>query len=98
MMKIKLITIAFAFIGLNTVAQITVTDTDISGVGDVLYQAYDSNPGTVINVGIPGLNQTWDFSSLQESSTGSLLFISPLGTAYQNQYPNLLPLSLSLVP
>jgi hypothetical protein len=88
MMKIKLITIAFAFIGLNTVAQITVTDTDISGVGDVLYQAYDSNPGAVINVGIPGLNQTWDFSSLQESSTGSLLFISPLGTAYQNQYPN----------
>jgi hypothetical protein len=87
-MKIKLITIAFAFIGLNTVAQITVTDTDISGVGDVLYQAYDSNPGAVINVGIPGLNQTWDFSSLQESSTGSLLFISPLGTAYQNQYPN----------
>jgi hypothetical protein len=87
-MKIKLITIAFAFIGLNTVAQITVTDTDISGVGDILYQAYDSNPGAVINVGIPGLNQTWDFSSLQESSTGSLLFISPLGTAYQNQYPN----------
>jgi hypothetical protein len=87
-MKIKLITIAFAFIGLNTVAQITVTDTDISGVGDILYQAYDSNPGAIINVGIPGLNQTWDFSSLQESSTGSLLFISPLGTAYQNQYPN----------
>ena len=87
-MKIKLFTIAFAFIGLNAFAQITVTDADISSVGDVVYQAYDSIPAAAINVGSPGLSQIWDFSSLQEFSTNTISFISPIGTIYESQYPN----------
>ena len=87
-MKIKFFTIALAFIGVNAFAQITVTDTDISSVGDVVYQAYDSIPAAAINVGSPGLSQIWDFSSLQEFSTNTISFISPIGTIYESQYPN----------
>ena len=88
MRKTKLLTIAMAFIGLNTIAQITVTDADFVGVGDVIFQATDNTPASTINIGNTGINQTWDFSTLQESSTGNLLFISPIGTTYENQYPN----------
>ena len=87
-MKIKFFTIALVLIGVNAFAQITVTDTDISSVGDVVYQAYDSIPAAAINIGSPGLSQIWDFSSLQESSTNTISFISPIGTVYESQYPN----------
>ena len=87
-MKTKIFTIALAFITLNAFSQITVTDNDVVDVGDVIYQAYDSNSVNAINIGSIGTNQTWDFSSLQESSINELFFISPLGTIYENQYPN----------
>jgi len=88
MKKTKLLIIAMVFFSVNTFAQITVTDADLVGVGDIIYQASDTVPGSAITPGNAGTNQTWDFSTLQESSTGNLLFISPIGTAYQNQYPN----------
>ena len=77
-MKTKIFTIALAFITLNAFSQITVTDNDVVDVGDVIYQAYDSNSVNAINIGSIGTNQTWDFSSLQESSINELFFISPL--------------------
>jgi len=88
MIKKQLLFIVFILLSGNIFAQITVTDTDISSIGDIFYQAHDANPGTVINVGSTGLNQSWDFSSLQESSSNTVLFISPIGTNYENQYPN----------
>ena len=88
MIKKQLIFLFFVVLTGNVFAQITVTDADISSIGDVFYQAQDANPGTVINVGSTGLNQSWDFSSLQESSSNTVFFISPLGTSYENQYPD----------
>ena len=75
-------------LAIKTYGQITVTDTDLVDVGDVIFQATDNTLASTINIGNTGINQTWDFSTLQESSIGNLLFISPIGTAYQNQYPN----------
>ncbi len=86
--RITLLNILLLFIAINTYGQITVTDTDLVDVGDVIFQATDNTLASTINIGNAGTNQTWDFSTLQESSTGNLLFISPIGTAYQNQYPN----------
>ena len=88
MIRKQLLTLFFTLLISNIFAQITVTDAHISSIGDIVYQAYDANPGTTINIGGTGLNQSWDFSSLQESSTGTLFFISPSGTMYENQYPN----------
>ena len=88
MIKRQFFFLAFTLFAGNIYAQITVIDADAPSIGDIAYQAYDTNPGTTINIGSTGINQSWDFSSLQESSTNSLFFISPLGTIYENQYPN----------
>jgi len=87
MIKKQILLLVFILLTGNSYAQITVTDTDISYVGDILYQAHDANPGTVINIGFTGLNQSWDFSSLQEASSNTVFFISPIGTNYESQYP-----------
>ena len=87
-MRIKLVTIFLAFIGVTSFAQITVYEQDVFSVGDVIYQAHDTSPGSVITIGSAGLNQIWDFSSLQESSSNTLFFISPIGTNYENKYPD----------
>ena len=88
-MKKLLLSLSILFIfSFAANAQITVTDADFVGVGDVIFQATDNTPASTINIGNTGINQTWDFSTLQESSTGNLLFISPIGTTYENQYPN----------
>lgn len=86
-MKTQLFTIALAFISVNALAQITVTDSDIISVGDIVYQAVDSMPSNSITTGNSGPNQTWDFSSLQNMEVDIIEVISPVGTAYENIHP-----------
>lgn len=76
------------FISMNAFAQITVTDADIAGVGDIIYNASDSMPGTSITVGNAGANQVWDFSTLQTNDWDTTEFISTAGTPYANLLPN----------
>jgi len=64
-MKTKLFTIALALASMNISAQVTVTDTDLMTVGDIIYEAYDTVPAPSISLGNAGPNQTWDFSALQ---------------------------------
>ena len=66
-------------------SQITVTDMDIMGVGDVVYMSEDFNANILL--GNSGANQTWDFSSLQSSSTDVIDIISPAGTPFYSSYP-----------
>ena len=87
-MKTKLFTIALAFISVNALAQITVTDSDIISVGDIVYQAVDSMPSNSITAGNSGPSQTWDFSSLQNMEVDIIEVISPVGTPYENIYPD----------
>lgn len=87
-MKTKLFTIALSFIGLNSFAQITVTDTDLVNVGDIIYQAYDTMPGPSISVGNVGPNQTWDFSALQIQEYDTTEFIDPVGTPFGADHPS----------
>jgi hypothetical protein len=87
-MKTQLFTIALAFISVNTLAQITVTDSDIISVGDIVYQAVDSLPSNSITIGNSGANQTWDFSSLQDMEVDIIEVISPVGTPYENIHPD----------
>lgn len=89
MKKTKFLIIAMVFWGINTFPQITVTDADLIGVGDIIYQAWDTTGiSSAINVGNAGANQTWDFSSLQASDWDTTNVISPTGTPYANMYPN----------
>ena len=60
-MKTKLFAIAFTFISMNMLAQITVTDADVLNIGHVIYEATDTL-SVGLNPGNSGANQTWDFS------------------------------------
>ena len=87
-MKIKLFTIVLAFISVNAIAQITVTDSDIISVGDIVYQGVDSLPSNSIAIGNSGANQNWDFSLLQEMEVDIIEVISSVGTPYESIHPN----------
>ena len=87
-MQTKLFTISLAFISINTLAQITVTDADIISVGDIVYEAVDSLPSNSITIGNSGSNQTWDFSSLQDMEVDIIEVISPIGTLHENIHPD----------
>ena len=85
--KTKLFTIALAFIGINAFSQITVTDANLINIGDVIYQAQDTVPGTAIIPGNSGANQSWDFSSAQVMDWDTSEFISPAGTPFASNHP-----------
>ena len=87
-MKKYIILILFVFIGFNVFSQITVTDTDVASIGDVIYQGIDIAPSSNIQVGNSGPNQLWDFSSLQAVNYSIMNVISPNGTPYASSYPN----------
>ena len=86
-MKKNLFPIALIFIGLNSFAQITVSDTDIIDVGDIFYQAQDTLPSPLISVGNAGSNQTWDFTSLQVHEYDTIEILDPFITPFASFYP-----------
>jgi len=88
MIKKQIFLLVFILLTGNIYAQITVTDTDIIDVGDIIYQATDSIPGTMITPGNAGANQTWDFSSLQEMEVDTIEVLSPVGTPYESIHPD----------
>tara|TARA_B110000444_G_scaffold234677_1_gene245178 strand:- start:496 stop:1611 length:1116 start_codon:yes stop_codon:yes gene_type:complete len=85
-MKIKLFTASLIFITSNVFSQITLTDANLVVSGDTVYMAYVSNPTSSIIIGNSGMNQIWDFSTLQASYVDTELYISPVGTNYESLY------------
>ena len=84
-MKNRSLTIALLFFSIFSFSQITVTDSDLLDIGDIIYLAEDSI--TSINLGSAGQNQTWDFSALQKMDAYKINALSPLGTPYDQSYP-----------
>ena len=87
-MKVKLFITALGFITINAFSQITVTDANLVNIGDVIYQSYDDTPSSSIEIGGSGINQIWDFSALEISSTDTLFFVDPVSTANAGLYSN----------
>ena len=56
----------------NAQAQITVTDSDVVGVGDDVEIAHDTLPGAT-TIGPGGASQTWNFGALNEDGLDTLL-------------------------
>ena len=86
-MKTRILTILLSVFSVFTFAQITVTDADILGIGDVIYQAFDDMPSSSISTGNTGANQSWDFSSLNISELDTMIIISPVGTPFEAFHP-----------
>jgi len=87
-MKKNLFAIALIFLGINSFAQITVTDADLMSIGDIIYQGYDESPSSSISLGNAGPNQTWDFSTLQSQEYDTTKFINPIGTPFAADHPS----------
>ena len=85
-MKTRILTILLSVFSVFTFAQITVTDADLLGVGDIIYLADDDN--TIVNVGSAAQNQSWDFSSLQSMDSWSMEVVDPTITPFDQLYPN----------
>ena len=86
-MKIYLSIIAFLIFHCSF-SQITITDNDLISVGDIIEQVDDTSPNSAINVGSSGVNQFWDFSSLQIVGSYSQQCIAPSTTPFGISYPN----------
>ena len=86
-MKKQLLYILLSLLAVNTSAQITIIDSDLVDVGDVIYQATDVNPSSMIGPGNSGATQ-WDFSALQANETDTIEFISPIGTPFSSSHPS----------
>ena len=87
-MKTKLFTFVFTLALMNISAQVTVTDTDLMSIGDIIYQAYDTVPAASISIGNAGPNQSWDFSDLQVQEYDTTEFIDPAGTPFGTNHPS----------
>ena len=72
-------------------AQITITQSDVAGIGKVILNAHDTivplNPGS-INPGTSGANQVWNFSTLTEGTLDTLTFTNPNWTASGASFPS----------
>ena len=86
-MKKKIFLTVLSFITINLFSQITVTDNDIIGSGDIIYEALDSVSGGIIQIGSPGANQTWDFSSLQQNQVRIIEYLDPSLTPFASIHP-----------
>ncbi len=86
-MKTKIFTIALAFITISAFSQITVTDNDVVGVGDNIYEALDSVSGSAIQIGSAGANQIWNFSNLQQNDVNIFQYIDPNSTSFGFMHP-----------
>ena len=84
-MKTKLILITFIICEIAN-AQITITQSDIAGWGDVIRQATDTLPASTIKPGGTG-NQTWNFSALNTHLTDTLTFQNPVLLTGSGSFP-----------
>jgi hypothetical protein len=87
MIKKQLLVLVFILLTGQSFAQITVYESDISNIGDIIYQ-YTESPTSPFTVGSSGLNQIWDFSGVGNNINSVLLFVDPIGSPYELQYPN----------
>ena len=79
MRKVLLSILTIIFIGTFLNAQITVTDSNIASIGDVIYEAEDTIPNTNIVPGGTG-EQNWDFSNLAIHTVETQEFLDPSTT------------------
>ncbi|MFM9946525.1 MAG: PKD domain-containing protein, partial [Saprospiraceae bacterium] len=87
-MKLKFVLPLMMLLGaiVSAQAQITLTVADAPAIGDALNYANDTLPQS-LNIGQPGVNQTWDFSNLQAHTTNTIGMIDPAQAPNNEEFP-----------
>jgi len=65
-------------------AQPTITYDNAPKIGDVYHEAFFSTP---VDPGPGGAGQTWNFGDVPADSTGQMEMLSPVGTPFENDFP-----------
>jgi len=86
-MKTSILTLFGLLFSIILSSQITVTENNIASIGDTLYEAYDTMPGSAIGPGNAGANQVWDFSTLQAHFVDTTIVMDPALTPYGAMHP-----------
>jgi len=86
-MKNLTLLVAFTILSSITFGQITITQNDVVDVGDYVVMKEDTMPSS-ITPGSAGINQTWNFSSLNQHNIDTLGFDDPSTTSYYSSFPN----------
>lgn len=71
----------------SSYAQITVAYSDFGSIGDAIVEYYDRTPDETIQVGDPGPNKVWDFSTLKTTGKDTIAFVDPRDTPFSKDFP-----------
>jgi len=83
----RLITLVILVYSMHCQAQITITSQNVGGQGAVFIMANDENAAGQISLGNPGPNVTWDFSSLDNDVTDTIVFLDPSTIPFWENFP-----------
>lgn len=81
----KIFTLILSVLAIHSLAQITITQTDLPIVGTYYINATDSNYVAPIPAG--GAAQSWNYSSLLNNVQDTIGFMSSVGTPYASTFP-----------
>jgi hypothetical protein len=79
------LSVIFSFTGKS---QITLDQSDVAQPLTKYLQYHDTIPNILIQPGIAGANQTWDFTLLQHHTTDTLIFTNSQWTPYGSSFTN----------
>jgi len=85
-MRQVLLTLTFAVLTICLQAQIVFTSADLPVIGDEITFGVDTLSS--IGPGPAGADQTWDFRDLQADQFVSTRYTSPMGTPFEQEFPN----------
>lgn len=85
-MKKNLLTAILCTAALSGFAQITITQADIATAGEGVITANDTT--STVSVTAAGANQSWNYSTLQNHTQDTLVFLSPAGQPGASSFPS----------
>ncbi len=86
----KKFTLLLLLLGLTilTYTQIVILEDELVITGDIVVEAYDEMPDSLLIPGLPGPDKVWDFTMLTENYSDTTWFINPDWTPYDEYFPD----------
>jgi hypothetical protein len=87
-MRKTLLTLFIASTAFSGFSQVTVTSANIATLGDTVILARDTSHFSTIDIGTPGGDKFWDFSSLEAQKPDGIILENPNTAPLYNLFPD----------